>query len=73
MISLYDQERRWVGSYDIPGGRAAVLAAVVAEVAKLPADSLDPDERRANRTGGRPAFFRFGSAGDLRPLPAVRP
>ena len=71
-ISLYDQDRRWVGSYDIPGTRRAVLDMVAAKVATLPADSGDADERRANRAGGRPALFRIGTAGDLLPLPTVR-
>ena len=68
-ISLYDQDRRWVGSYDIPGTRRAVLDMVAAKVATLPADSADPDERRANRTGGRPALYRIGTSGELASLP----
>ena len=75
-LHLYDQDRRWVAGGTVIDGltRAEALARVASVVATMPPDSDDEEERRANRSGGRPHYYRWsGTAAEMRPLPAPTP
>ena len=69
-MHLYDSRLRWVaGGPVLPGLPESVLAMRVACcAAQMPPDPPDPPEG----FHGRPAFYRIGDHGDIRPLPVPR-
>ncbi len=72
-LSIYDQDNRWVMGGRLIDGltRGEALRRVAAFAATLPADPPTYHERGSlpGRTG-KPARYRFGTSGDIRPLPA---
>lgn len=73
-LSIYDQDRRWIGGGPVLAGLSRVEAVerVARYAASRPADPTDPDERLHIREGGRPALYKWSDqSGDLRPLPVA--
>jgi len=71
-LSIYDQDNRWIAGGRLVDGltRDEALRRVAALAATLPADPPTYHERRNLPSRcGKPARYRFGTAGDIRPLP----
>jgi len=71
-LCIYDQDNRWIAGGRLIDGltRDEALRRVAALAATLPDDPPTYHER-GNLPGrcGKPARYRFGSSGDIRPLP----